>query len=71
MSKPGGVERRSIEVTTDVAPKGLCVVNTHVFAPLGGYGEASVHEVRLLTLSDALSGRRGFLVRFLMKLFVA
>ncbi len=55
----------------DAASKGQCVVNANVFAPLGGYGEASLDEIRLLTLSDALSGRRGFLVRILMKLFVA
>ncbi len=46
-------------------------MNTNVFALLGGYGQTSEDEVRLLTLSDALSGRRGFLVRILMKLFVA
>lgn len=46
-------------------------MNANVFAPLGGYADARADEIRLLTLSDALSGRRGFLVRILMKLFVA
>jgi hypothetical protein len=71
MSKPRGVERRSAEGARDVTSKGRSAVNTNTFAPLGGYGEASLDEIRLLTLSDALSGRRGFLVRLLMKLFVA
>jgi hypothetical protein len=71
MSKPAVLERRSVEGAMDVASKGQCVVHSNVFAPLGGFSEASNDEIRLLTLSDALSGRRGFLVRLLMKLFVA
>ena len=71
MSKPAVLKRRLVEGAIDVTSKGQCVVTTNVFAPLGGFAAASSDEIRLLTLSDALSGRRGLLVRFLMKLFVA
>jgi hypothetical protein len=71
MSKPPVLERRSGEGARDAALEGRFAMNASVFAPLGGFSQASADEIRLLTLSDALSGRRGFLVRLLMKLFVA
>lgn len=71
MSNRAGLERRSVEGAIDVASKGRSVVNTNVFAPLGGFSRPSEDEIRLLTLSAALSGRRGLVVRLLMKIFVA